>query len=111
MATRRTAACLFCLTLLAASPKGVQLNSVTAIPGAPEVSETGGGSSFAMTEEEYQKLATQLAKNPSFVPMRRKPDGLSPNARFGINFVLGDQNCSWAVDGDDQVGYVLYADV
>jgi peroxiredoxin len=112
MATRRIAACLFVgLTLLAASPKGLQLNSVTAIPGAPAVSATGGGTSFAMTEEAYQKLARQLATNPSFVPMTKKPDGLSPSARFGINFVLGDKNCSWALDGDEQVGYVLYADV
>src|SRR5687767_11444959 len=85
---------------------------ITAATGPPELIETGGaGASFAMTEAEYQQLAARLAKMDSFVPMTTKPDGVSANVRFGVNFVFGGKNRSWALDGDEAHGYTLYADL
>src|SRR5262249_49191244 len=69
------------------------------------------GVSFAMPEEEYRKLAERLSTNPKFVPMKHKPAGLSASARFGINLSFGGLNRSWVLDGDDQQGYVLFADL
>lgn len=89
----------------------LQTKSLTASTGKPELIESGGGVMLAMTEEEYQKFAGQLTKMANFVPMKRKPANLSPKARFGINFVLEGLNRSWALDGDEKKGYVLYADL
>lgn len=64
------------------------------------------------TEEEYQKkLAERVAKDTTFVPLKRKPGGLSPAARFGSNFSLEGHNLSWVLDGDEQKGYVIYVDL
>jgi len=71
----------------------------------------GAGVAFAMPEEEYRKIAGQLSKNPKFVPVKRKPAGLTAGAKFGFNLTFGGLNRSWILDGDDQQGYVLYADL
>jgi hypothetical protein len=91
---------------------GAVQTPVTATTGPAELIETGGaGASFTMTEAEYQKLAAQLSKNPAFVPMTRKPEGLSPQARFGLNFVFERKNRSWALDGDEKTGYTFWVDL
>ena len=95
-----------------ASPAVFQARSITALTGNAELIETGGaGANFAMTEADYQKLVKQFPHSPAFVPMTKKPDGLSPNARFGINFILGDRNRTWILDGDEAHGYIFYADI
>ena len=84
----------------------------TAPTGEAELIETGvTGTNFAMTEADYLTLMKQLAGSPVFVPMTKKPDGLSPQARFGINFVLEGRNRTWILDGDDANGYIFYADI
>jgi thiol-disulfide isomerase/thioredoxin len=93
-------------------PAAFQAGSITAPTGAAELIETGGaGASFAMTEADYRKMAEQLASMAAFVPMTKRPDGLSPQARFGLNFVFEGHNLSWALDGDDRTGYTFYADL
>src|SRR5215813_4730857 len=89
-----------------------------AAPQAPVTANTeaavflkGGGVSFAMPEEQYRKIADQLSKNPKFVPIKRKPAGLTAGAKFGFNLTFGGLNRSWILDGDDHQGYVLYADL
>jgi peroxiredoxin len=97
---------------LLSTAQPLQTKPLTAFTGEPELLESGGaGVMFALTEEEYQKLAGQLTKIAAFVPMKRKPANLSAQARFGINFVLEERNLSWALDGDEKKGYVLYADL
>jgi len=93
-------------------------SSLYAAPQAPVTANTeapvllkGAGVSFAMPEEEYRKIAERLSKNPKFVPMKRKPAGLTPGAKFGFNISFGGLNRSWVLDGDDRQGYVLYADL
>ncbi len=105
---------LIALTMVCVGLAGVgsAQSEITATTGPAELIETGGaGASFTMTEAEYQKLAVQLAKNPAFVPMTRKPDGLSPQARFGLNFVFERKNRTWALDGDEQTGYTFWVDL
>lgn len=93
-------------------------SSVHGAPQAPVTANTeapvllkGAGVVFAMPEEEYRKIAERLSKNPRFVPMKRKPAGLTAGAKFGFNLSFGGLNRSWVLDGDDQQGYVLYADL
>jgi hypothetical protein len=94
------------------SSAGSQGKTVTAQTGEAELIETGGaGANFAMTEADYLAMMKQLSGSSALVPITNKPNGLSPQARFGINFVLGGLNRAWILDGDDALGYVLYADI
>jgi len=89
-----------------------QGSPITVVTKPPQLIETGGaGTSFAMREADYQKVATQLATMLAFVPMTKKPAHASPDVRFGINFTFGGRNRSWALDGSDAVGYTLYVDL
>jgi thiol-disulfide isomerase/thioredoxin len=87
-----------------------QSKPITAQTGEAELIG-GAGTSFAWTETEYHARAKHLAGSPKFALMTKKPDGLSPRARFGVNFICEGRNCSWALDGDDASGYIFYADV
>lgn len=109
---------LYCITLAIValllyscqSPK--QRKPLSASTGEPKLLETGGGGVlFARTEENYQKLAAQLVNSSAFIPMKRKPPNLGPQARFGINFVLEGSNRTWALDGNEEKGYILHADL
>lgn len=100
----------FVITAVLVSLGASQDKPITASTGNAELIETSAGTNFAMTEVDYQELVKQI-HSPAFVPMTKKPDGLSPRARFGINFVLEGRNRSWALDGDDASGYVFYADI
>jgi thiol-disulfide isomerase/thioredoxin len=89
-----------------------QRKPLSASTGEPELLETGSGVVLSgMTEEGYKRLAEQLANTVGFVPMKRKPPDLGPNARFGINLVLEGTNRTWALDGSEEKGYILYADL
>jgi hypothetical protein len=79
-------------------------SSLHAAPQAPVTANTeapvllkGAGVAFAMPEEEYRKIAEQLSKNPKFVPMKRKPAGLTAGAKFGFNLAFGGLNRSWVL--------------
>jgi peroxiredoxin len=90
----------------------VQAGRLTASTGAPTLIDTGStGTTFAMTEAQYQRFVEETgSKSPDFVAIIRKPDGLSPKAQFGINLALRGKILSWAIDGDETEGYVLFAD-
>ena len=103
---------LITVTILFAcsSLPAAQQAPLTANTEAPVLLQ-GKGVSFAMSEEEYRKIAERLAKNPKFVPIKRKPAALTAGAKFGFNLAFGGLNRSWVLDGDDQQGYLLFADL
>jgi thiol-disulfide isomerase/thioredoxin len=97
---------------LAAAPGAQDLKPVIAETGPATLVETGGtGTTFAMTWDEYQKLAEQLAKMASFVRIIKPPVMAGPEARYGINFSYAGKNRGWALVGTDDAGYTLHADV
>jgi thiol-disulfide isomerase/thioredoxin len=98
------------ITAVLVSSAASQRKPVTALTGETELIG-GAGTNIAWTEAEYHARVKQLAGSPVFVLMTKKPDGLSPRARFGINFVFEGRNRSWALDGDDASGYIFYADI
>jgi hypothetical protein len=88
------------------------LKPITAVAGEPEPPLGIYKQLRVETEEDYQKkVAERAAKDATFVPIKRKPTGLGPAARFGSGFPFEGHNCSWALDGDEQKGYVLYVDL
>jgi peroxiredoxin len=76
--------------------------------GPAELSKNGGGIAFPMDAEQYSKFAEQ--RTSSFVPVVKRPPGLSPAARYGYNFIVGGHNRGWILDGDEERGWVLYLD-
>jgi len=98
------------ITAVLASSGASQDRPITAQTGDTELIG-GAGTNIAWTEAEYHARVKQLAGSPVFVLMTKKPDGLSPRARFGINFVLEGRNRTWILDGDDASGYIFYADI
>ena len=75
----------------------------------PELAPNEGGIAFPMTEAEYSKFTNSGL--PKLVPIRKPPAGVSANARYGYNFVVGGKNRGWVLDGDDQRGWILYLDM
>ena len=96
----------FACTSLHAAPQA----PVTANTEAPVLLK-GGGVAFALPEQEYRKIAEKLSNNPRFMPIKRKPTGLTAAAKFGFNLTFGGLNRSWVLDGDEKQGYVLFADL
>ena len=92
-----------------AMPQGVPLVAATA---APQLIDKGpAGTTFVMTAAEYQRFVDLMGRaSPDFVPITRKPDALTSQAVFGIDLSLRGKIMSWALDGDESAGYVLYAD-
>lgn len=89
-----------------------QMNPITVATGEPEAPLGIYRQITPGTEEEYQrKVAERIAKDVTFVPIKRKPPGLSASARFGSDFPFDGRDYSWALDGDEQKGYVLYVDL
>jgi len=83
---------------------------LTAHTEAADLLESAG-TSFALPEEEYRRIANQLSKLPGFVPITEKPKQLTQTALFGFNLSYGGFNRSWIIDGDEKAGYLLYADL
>ena len=98
--------------VLAVGFQAAQSQPISAPTGAPTLIDTGStGTTFVMTEAEYRSFVERRgAENPNFVPITKKPVGLSAKARFGINLGLRQKNLCWALDGDETDGYVLIAD-
>jgi len=65
------------------------------------VETSSNGTMFAMTEAEFEKKAGVL----------RKPAGLTPAARFGMNLTIERQKRNWILDGDMKTGYTLHVDL
>jgi hypothetical protein len=89
------------LTLLSRESTAVgvpQIAALTFQTGAPEFTQPG--QIPPMDGSPYKKLSEQLANNPKVVPIRKIPSGLSKDARYGLNFSVGDTNR----------GYLLYLD-
>ncbi|HEV8145628.1 MAG TPA: TlpA disulfide reductase family protein [Bryobacteraceae bacterium] len=98
---------MLALTFLTILAWAGQLTFPTA---APELSK-GGGYAFPMNDTDYRAFAERLrSMGNRGISVRTKPPGLSPNATFGYNFVVGGKNCGWVLDGDDVAGWVLYLD-
>lgn len=94
------------------------VHATPASPAAPIIAQTGDpvlreGEEvrplFPTTEEEYRGTADRLAKREGFVPIRTRPSGLTPKARFGTHLVLGKKNLSWILD-EDAKGPLFYFD-
>jgi peroxiredoxin len=86
--------------------------SLTATTAEPTPLEIGKGLELpALTEEKYQKHVAPLP--PNFLRIKQRPAKLSSQARFGYNlrFEAAPTSVSWILDGDEQRGYVLYADL
>jgi thiol-disulfide isomerase/thioredoxin len=89
-----------------------QMKPITATTGEPDAPLGIARQIAPGTEEEYQRrVADRIAKDATFVPMTRKPVGLSASARFGSDFLIDGRNYSYVLDGDEQKGYVLYVDL
>lgn len=73
--------------------------------------EKGSFRMEATEEEVYRKKTFQLAQHSWFPSIKRKPGGLSTKARFGFGLTFAGLNRSWILDGDEQRGYILYADL
>jgi peroxiredoxin len=69
------------------------------------------GTVWGLPEKEYRDTAARLAaKNSYFVPIQRKPEGLSAEARFGWNVVAGPRNGGWAIAPGPDGELLLHAD-
>src|SRR4030065_2308453 len=77
--------------------------------GAPELMKSGGVA-FPKTETEYVVFAEQQKDNPKMVVIKKKPVGLGPDARYGLNFVVDGTNRGWILEGDDEGGWQIYLD-
>jgi CubicO group peptidase (beta-lactamase class C family) len=99
------------LFTLAASCYGYFAQETTAMTGAPVINSNEPATITALSETEYNRLLPKLIQIPQFVPIKRKPSGLTKNAKFGFNFIFAGLNRSWIVDGDKKKGFTLYADL
>ncbi len=103
--------CVFVMLCSVSAPAAFQAKPITASTGEPVLLDSGRSAvNFAMTEAEYQKLVASVTL-PALVRMTKKPDGLSADARFGINFTFDHKNRAWVLDGDDQRGWTFWADL
>lgn len=92
----------------------IQMPPITASTGEMELLDSGEGELLpAYPEEEYQKLVARIMKARNFLPLTRKPAGLSLQARFGLNLRIENDPriLTWVLDGDEKKGYLLYADL
>ena len=76
--------------------------------GDPMMTEARG-MILPMTAADYEKFATAAKGNSSAVVIAKLPPNLSPDYRFGYNFVYGKANHGWILDHDSD-GYKLYLD-
>jgi CubicO group peptidase (beta-lactamase class C family) len=96
---------------LAAAGYGFSAQENIALTGAPVINSKEPAKMVALSEDEYKQLVPKLVQIPQFVPVRRKPSGLTKNAKFGFNFSFAGLNRSWIADGDKKKGFTLYADL
>src|SRR5262249_49488015 len=97
------------LPLASCSSRAVPIHAQTS--AAQLVETSSNGTMFPMTAAEYDNKARTLATDPAFVVIRRKPAGLTADARFGVTPLLDGQKQSWILDGNGETGYTFYSDV
>ena len=94
-----------------------QETTIEGVTGAERILFTSGESRVlvGLPEDLYLKRVAPLTARGSrnVLLMKKRPDPLSPQARFGMDFkVDGDiRFLGWIVDGNEKDGYVLYADL
>lgn len=94
---------------IAAQPKPA--DSIVAETGEPVlIDNRGAGLSFALTEAEYKNIMKRLATERNYIQIKNKPRKLTAEARFGLNLVVNGKNIGWILDGNEERGYVFYAD-
>ena len=68
-----------------------------------------------LSEEQYLKQVAPLVGKDfkNLLLMKKRPEALSPGARFGLVFGLEGEirRVGWIVDGNEKDGYVLYVDL
>ena len=103
---------LLLFSILAVSAQSGQTNLIVAETESSVLRDkSGAGVNFALTEEEYRKIMKQLADaGRNYIEIKNKPRRLSLDARFGLNLVVNGKNVGWILDGNDERGYVFYAD-
>ncbi len=79
--------------------------------GPPQPDDANGGYFVPMTFSAYRAEVAGLQSMRSFIPIRRLPPHLSPDARFGFNVVVDNQNRSWILEGSNARGWTLYLDL
>jgi peroxiredoxin len=93
---------------VAAQPR--QFRFTTAPPALLEPDDPSAPGQRLLTYQEYREWAAR-PHEASVVTVHGFPGTLSPNAGFGLNFIVGGKNLGFAVDGSEAGGYALYADV
>ncbi|HXA52147.1 MAG TPA: TlpA disulfide reductase family protein, partial [Candidatus Acidoferrum sp.] len=76
--------------------------------GDPVMPNSSGGM-HPLTPAEYKKFAAAAKGHSKIVVIAKLPPKLSPDYRFGYNFVYELTNHGWILDRDSD-GYVLYLD-
>jgi peroxiredoxin len=90
--------------ILAASPPAGE--PIVAPTGEPEMTDLSGRVLLARTEKEYQAMVAE-AGNPDLVPIRRKPEGLSPEARFGSSLLIAGKMVGWILDAREKGSFLI----
>ena len=74
-----------------------------------------GERSGGLSEEQYLKRVAPLVGKDfkNLLLMEKRPEALSPQARFGMDFQLEGEmrKVGWILDGNRKDGYVLYVDL
>jgi peroxiredoxin len=107
----RTTIGLVVLVVTAASARAQQPTPRTVLTfrtGAAEVPEPVM-TVLPLPEQRYRVFVDQAKTDPHSVPVSRIPPAVS-RPLYGYNFVVGEKNRGWVLDGDDARGWRLYLD-
>ncbi|HZS48243.1 MAG TPA: TlpA disulfide reductase family protein [Blastocatellia bacterium] len=98
--------------VLISGVQGLQLKEIVGTTGEPVLYDKTNAPVFrSYSDAEYQQyIASKQSEKVAFVPIKHKPDNLSPDARFGF-MNINRVDVSWALQGDDVAGYTLYLDL
>lgn len=100
----------------ASTGEAFQERPLEGVTGERVLLTSGESELFAgLPEEQYMKQAAPLMGKDikNLLLMKKKPEPLSPGARFGLNFRLEGEirMVGWILDGNENDGYVLYVDL
>jgi peroxiredoxin len=87
-----------------AAPPG---ESIVAPTGEPEMTDLGARVLGIRTEAEYRAMLAEGGGSPILVPIRRQPEGLSPQARFGTSLMISDKMVGWILDTGEQGTFLI----
>src|SRR5215831_11194411 len=114
--------------LLTSMGEAFQQTPIEGVTGEPILLTSGkGGTLEGIPEDQYSETQLGFAEDQylkrvaplvgkeirNLLLMKKKPGGLSRNARFGYSFSLEREirRVGWVLDGDEKEGYVLYLDL